>query len=203
MKKIFTTLAAVAMVAMSANAAVTVTYEGKALENGAVLDFGNDAFKYEYMSGDGWEMHQWGFEFEADVEAGNPVQAYVVATDNAMQFCANGNCFPSKQEGDLWVLDRSIPNGKFAAQIHYNIFTQNLPTAEGYMKVTLTDEDNEPFTFTLNIKTTDNSGVEEIMAGDATVAAIYDMQGRPVSEDFRGAAIVVYDNGKAVKQIIK
>ena len=167
MKKIFTTLAAVAMVAMSANAAVTVTYEGKALENGAVLDFGNDAFKYEYMSGDGWEMHQWGFEFEADVEAGNPVQAYVVATDNAMQFCANGNCFPSKQEGDLWVLDRSIPNGKFAAQIHYNIFTQ------------------------------------EIMAGDATVAAIYDMQGRPVSEDFRGAAIVVYDNGKAVKQIIK
>ena len=54
MKKIFTTLAAVAMVAMSANAAVTVTYEGKALENGAVLDFGNDAFKYEYMSGDGY-----------------------------------------------------------------------------------------------------------------------------------------------------
>lgn len=203
MKKILTTLAAFAMVATAANAAVTVTYDGKALENGAVLDFGNDAFTYKYYSGDGWEMHEWGFEFEAEVEAGNPVQAYVVSTDGAMQFCANGNCFPSKQDGDLWVLDKSIPNGTFAAQIHYNIGTQYLPDANGYMKVTLTDDDEEPFNFTLNFKTTDNSGVEEIMAADASVAAIYDMQGRRVRDDFRGAAIVVYDNGTAKKQIIK
>lgn len=200
MKKFFTTLAAFAMVAMAANAEVTVTYNGEELSNGAEITITDK--DYENLSYPEYGLFQYSAELVPVIECGDPVQLYAVASNSAIQVCPNGNCIPSKQDGDVWVVNSPIKNSHFDCNIHFIINAETLPVATETLTVTLTDDDDEPFTFTVISKTGD-SGVEEILAGVEKVAAIYDMQGHRVRDDFRGVGIVVYDNGKAVKQIIK
>lgn len=69
MKKIFTTLAAALMVAVSANAAITVTNnEGESLENGAVITLGDSDFHLdEQLLSIG--VYQWSAEYAPMVKS--------------------------------------------------------------------------------------------------------------------------------------
>lgn len=200
MKKIFTTLAAAALVAVSAQAKLEVTNNGTPLENGATIEFTNADFNCTSMPE--FNYFKWEAVCHPDVVSSSFMHTYVTSTAKNYNFCTS-TCFMPKQDGDQWIVDQPWNMKEGQIQMHFEYGTENLPTAEESVKVKITNTDGDTFEFTAVFKTTDTSGVEEIVAASANVAGIYDLQGRPVSEDFRGVAIVVYDNGKAVKQVIK
>ena len=202
MKKIFTTLAAALMVAVSANAAITVTNnEGESLENGAVITLGDSDFHLdEQLLSLG--LYQWSAEYAPMVKSSSNVRFYVELTNSLIQFCPTGNCFNPTQDGDKYVIDVDYDELEFAANLHLNYMSETLPQASETAVINITNKEGDSFTYTVNFVTTD-SGVDEIMTSSANIAGIYDLQGRRVRDDYRGVAIVVYDNGKAVKQVIK
>lgn len=208
MKKIFTTLAAAALVAISANAKIEVTYEGAPLENGAVITLKNSDFKFADYSAPGFEYYEWVAECNPEIRSSSDIHYYLKSTVSSIQFCpraigaGQGNCFMPVQDGDFWVVDVDFDGSNSSANMHLSYNLKDLPDATETSEVTVTNKDGDKFTYTVVFKT-ETSGVDEIMASEANIAGIYDLQGRPVSEDFRGVAIVVYDNGKAVKQVIK
>lgn len=205
MKKIFTTLAAVAMVALTANAAIEVKVNGEAANNGDVFNFGNEAFKYtEIDLGPNGVLTDWTAEFEIEVECGNPCKASAETNYTLFSFCPD-NCivWPSVPENGVYKVSTIIEKGSFGGpMIHLTFDTKELPEVEGWIKCIFEDDDNEPFELTFKVKT-DASAVEEIDMDNVKVAAVYDMLGRRVRDDFRGTAIVVLENGKALKQIRK
>ncbi len=202
MKKIFTTLAAALMVAVSANAAITVTNnEGESLENGAVITLGDSDFHLdEQLLSLG--VYQWSAEYAPMVKSSSNVHFYVELTNSLIQLCPTGNCFNPTQDGDKYVIDVDYDKSEFAANLHLNYMSETLPKASETAVINITNKEGDSFTYTVNFVTTD-SGVDEIMTSSANIAGIYDLQGRRVRDDYRGVAIVVYDNGKAVKQVIK
>lgn len=202
MKKIFTTLAAALMVAVSANAAITVTNnEGESLENGAVITLGDSDFHLnEQLLSLG--SYQWSAEYAPMVKSSSNVHFYVELTNSLIQFCLTVNCFNPTQDGDKYVIDLDYDELEFAANLHLNYMSETLPQASETAVINITNKEGDSFTYTVNFVTTD-SGVDEIMTSSANIAGIYDLQGRRVRDDYRGVAIVVYDNGKAVKQVIK
>lgn len=200
MKKIFTTLTAVALLATAANAEVVVKYDGKQLQNGDEIvltnaDFTDHSFP-EY------ELYLWTADADLEVEAGIPSVASCEANDKSFQWCPGGTCINWPSSGVL-SLSAKQEKPSYAVLIHYNVEQELLPNnIDSYIKCSFVDDDEEPFTVTIRVKTSD-SAVDAIDMENAQVAAVYDMQGRRVGADFRGAAIVVYDNGKALKQIRK
>ncbi len=202
MKKIFTTLAAALMVAVSADAAITVTNnEGESLENGAVITLGDSDFHLdEQLLSLG--LYQWSAEYAPMVKSSSNVHFYVELTNSLIQFCPTGNCFNPTQDGDKYVIDVDYDELEFAANLHLNYMSETLPKASETAVINITNKEGDSFTYTVNFVTTD-SGVDEIMTSSANIVGIYDLQGRRVRDDYRGVAIVVYDNGKAVKQVIK
>lgn len=202
MKKIFTTLAAALMVAVSADAAITVTNnEGESLENGAVITLGDSDFHLdEQLLSLG--LYQWSAEYAPMVKSSSNVHFYVELTNSLIQFCPTGNCFNPTQDGDKYVIDVDYDELEFAANLHLNYMFETLPKASETAVINITNKEGDSFTYTVNFVTTD-SGVDEIMTSSANIVGIYDLQGRRVRDDYRGVAIVVYDNGKAVKQVIK
>lgn len=198
MKKIFTTLAIFSMVALSANAEVSISYNGKALENGAELTFGNADF--EDFGSDGY--HYWQVGCDLDVEAGNPSTIKAETNLEDFQVCPSV-CLAWKETGDNLYASLTMTESSYGIPIH--VSSQDpceIPVYDAWLKITVTDDDDVPFVVNIKLKT-ESSAVEGIGMENARVAAIYDMQGRRVADDFRGASIVVYDNGKAVKQIRK
>lgn len=203
MKKIFTTLAAFAMVAMAANAQISVTCNGNPVENGGEVVFTNTDFHLDPgMLEAGMKYYQ--AEAMVDVVAESATTVDVEASAMAVQFCtADGNCFPYKNNDGKFTITKTFDQSEYGLAIHLSYFQDELPDANEWLTCKLTDEDKNEFTFTLRFNTTSGNAVEEIMVGSEKVAAIYDLQGRRVRDDFRGVSIVVYDNGKAVKRIIK
>lgn len=197
MKKIFTTLAAVALMATAANAEVVVKYNGEELANGAEIEVSAADFKNESMPE--FELYMWSWGADLEVEAGDPSVASATTDDTAFQFCPAGGCLP----WNGMSASKTVKQPSYTAQIHYTVQEENIPAVESYLKCTFVDDDEEPFVVTFKLNTKGGSAVEGIDMENAKVAAIYDMQGRRVADDFRGAAIVVYDNGKALKQIRK
>lgn len=192
-----------ALVVTAANAAVEVTYKGAPLANGAEIEVTNKDFKDNSLPDYGY--FEWQAEVEVDVEAGDPLNIKAEATFGGGQVCSDTNCFSltKKADADVWTLDRTL-SGVKALLLHMTYEEEFIPTATNSLKLTLTDDDEEPFVFTIISKTVDDgAAVEGIDMENAQVVAVYDMQGRRVAADFRGAAIVVYDNGKALKQIRK
>ena len=207
MKKIFTAIAALALTATAANAAITVEYEGKQLANGEELVMNDEDFKYTYQSfpmGDGtdFEYHEWSCSVDLTVKGSAPIVASAVTDAEATQFCPV-SCIPWKEENGVFTASGTYQMTELEVPIHYNIQDQILPALDNYMKCTFSDKDGD-IVVNIKFKTEGSSGVNEIVAGsEKKVAAIYDLQGRRVREDYRGAAIVVYDNGEAVKRIVK
>lgn len=197
MKKIFTTLAAVALMATAANAEVVVKYNGEELANGAEIVITNADFVDQGMPEYG--LYMWSSGADLEIEAGDPSVASAETNDTNFQFCPGGNCLP--WNGTSASATQNKPS--YEALIHYNVQEETIPAIDSYLKCTFVDDDEEPFVVTIKVKTTNDAAVEGIDMEGAQVAAIYDMQGRRVADDFRGAAIVVYDNGKALKQIRK
>lgn len=187
------------MVAVSANAAITVTHKGEAVENGGEIVLTGEDF--EYMEYPEIDWYQWSAEVTLDVECAAPCTAAAEATDSKFQFCPGGNCLPWSAEAP-YVASNTVTFNTFNVPVHYQLDSKELPVVQESMVCTFTDTSNEPFKVTIKIAV-DNNGVNEIMASSANIAGIYDLQGRRVRDDYRGVAIVVYDNGKAVKQVIK
>lgn len=187
-----------ALVATAANAEVSVTCNGQSLENGGEYVINKESFKLnEDLAAMGWWY--WEASAEVEVEAKGASDVLATTTSETMQLCeASGNCFP-------WMngkIEKSYTASKYGLAIHRVVQEENIPVLDETMTLTITDSSNNPFTFKIRVLTED-SGVNEIMTGSDKVAAIYDMQGRRVREDFRGMAIVVYENGRAVKRIVK
>ena len=199
MKKIFTTLAAVALMATAANAEVVVKYNGEDRANGAEIVLTQADCVDQSMPEYG--LYMWSSGADLEIEAGDPSVASAETNDTNFQFCPGGNCIPWPAGSTSITAPQDKPS--YEVLIHYNVQEENSPAVESYLKCTFVDDDEEPFVVTIKVNTTGDSAVEGIDMENAKVAAIYDMQGRRVADDFRGAAIVVYDNGKALKQIRK
>lgn len=198
MKKVFTTLAIFSMVAMAANAEVSISYNGKALENGAEIALGNKDF--EDLGSD--DFHYWQVGCDLEVEAGNPSTIKAETNLEDFQVCPS-ICLAWRGDGDYLFSSLEMPEASYSIPIHVTSQAPcEIPVYDAWLKITVTDDDATPFVVNIKLKT-ESSAVEGIGMENARVAAIYDMQGRRVADNFRGASIVVYDNGKAVKQIRK
>ncbi|MDE5902035.1 MAG: hypothetical protein K2O78_00305 [Muribaculaceae bacterium] len=198
MKKIFTTLAAALMVAVSANATVTVTNNGEPVADGAEIVLTADDF--EYFEIPEIDYYLWEAHVTLDVTCAAPGEAKAEATDADFQFCPDGNCIPFPAEAPF-VVSKANTSSSYNVPIHYDVKEKDLGKINESMVCTFSDADNS-VSVTIKVAVEDN-GVNEIMASSANIAGIYDLQGRRVRDDYRGVAIVVYDNGKAVKQVIK
>ncbi len=143
MKKIFTTLAAALMVAVSANAAITVTNnEGESLENGAVITLGDSDFHLnEQLLSLG--LYQWSAEYAPMVKSSSNVHFYVELTNSLIQFCPTGNCFNPTQDGDKYVIDVDYDELEFAANLHLNYMSETLPQASETAVINITNKEGD------------------------------------------------------------
>ncbi|MBD5370688.1 MAG: hypothetical protein HDR80_05995 [Bacteroides sp.] len=201
MKKIFTALSLVALMATSANAELTVKLNGETLKNNTVIEL----TEFEDFS----EIFGYPcYEASANllVDGSTPIECSAVTNNNLFQFCT-AVCLDWTADGDLYKAGTTENSAPFMNMNHLSFEFEDDPTAtlpataNDYMAITFKDAKGDEFKVTLQFN--GNAGVEEIMAGDAEVVAVYDMQGRRVADDFKGLGIVLTSDGKAAKRIFK
>lgn len=155
MKKIFTTLALAFACVAPSFAALTATYDGKAIEYGDVITLTSENFKEEIPAF--LYVAEAAFDMKTDAKE---VSYTVTADCENFQFCYGSNCFDLPKVGDEYTRSGKM-TGSTEIQIHVNFMgVSALPEATGEMQIIL-DNGNESDMLAFTVKfDTKPAGVE-------------------------------------------
>ncbi len=165
MKKIYATLAAMALCAASASAAITVSVDGNSIPDNGTITVGADAFTHMYIPG---ILDQWKGAVHIVVKSDAPTQVDLVASSGDIMFCpVGGNCYNTFDAGNGTFTGDGVINEKdMTVEVDMNYYNagETLPQEEQTMKATLTDKSGAKFVVNFLFDTKDYSGVDGIAA---------------------------------------
>lgn len=189
MKKNFTLFAALGL-ALAAQAAPVVTYNGENIADGETVKFGRENIE-EKIPG-----YLFAFEEHFTITGATPMTLNATSNTDKLAFCTSENCFSFFPNGLLPVFETSAPinvspedlkvDGTFEGEA-------NLPQTPFTINFSLTDANGDTFKFNIELSTGD-SGVEGIVADAETT--VYDIAGRQVKGNLPAGLYIV--NGKKV-----
>lgn len=168
MKKIYTTLAALALCAMSSSAAITVTLDdGTPVADGQTLTVNRSEFIHTYYPG---LIDQWTGKIHINVTGQTPTAVALKGSSGDIMFCpVGGNCYnlfesaPGVYEGDgtLEVSPVNIP-----VDMNYFNVGDDLPQEVQTLEATFTDSSNAKFVVNFIFDTREDSGVDGVVSDD-------------------------------------
>lgn len=150
MKKIFTSAALAIFCAFASSAAITVTVDGKPLENEATVKFTADDFKSTPMGPVFRFIAEKDFVINADAA---PIQ-FTLISDNGtgFGFCPDV-CYAPELRGDTYTCSGELTKKENTVSIHKEYVMQpSLPKSQCYMAVQLTQGDDY-FAFVIEVDT--------------------------------------------------
>lgn len=193
MKQIFTSL--LAMLCVVSASAVTVTYNGKAIENGSTLTVGADAFTYvEKIPG-----KKYSFDAKSEILVTDAFELSLKATSQTdkITICQlpadGGQCFMfSKPDNaaDSDPYEINIPSFANGVMVDLSLSanTNVIPQERYETEITITAEDGV-VKFTFVYDTTAGAGVSEILTDEAGIYTVYTITGIKVLETVDKAEI--------------
>lgn len=182
MNKFFTLFCAALLGSAAASATVTVTYNGKALENGETLSF--------YMD----DMHEEvpGVISTLQVKpvvtvAGAATKCTTVSTSRSFNICTDQCYATSDFEAPFKItVPKDLEAGETELDIHYEMFAGEEPDQVETMTVNL-DQAGEVFSFTISLDI--NAGVGNVLVDKSGVYEVYNVSGVKVLSTTDAAAV--------------
>lgn len=203
MKKILLLFALSTFTFFSKAQSVSVTAFGNPVSQGEVI-----VVEATVEDADDFKILTWNPELYASASAAETFATVTVSTDDAdFTICWPNQCVgvqagvPKVREGELGTTHVDL-------EIHRMIMTfgtEPVKIPEGVATISVQASGEQPLTFTVKClayeEEADENGVAEI-APDTEIISVYDLSGRRLSSRQKGVNIVVYSNGKTVKEII-
>lgn len=189
MKKNFTLFAALGL-ALAAQAAPVVTYNGETLENNQTVQFSRDNIKEEVPG------VIFAFEEHFTITGAAPMSMRATANSDELAFCTTKNCFNffPNTLGTGYEATAPIEQSPEDLKVDATFMGESeIPQNPLYITFTITDANNEVFKFRMELDAS-NSGVDAIVADNETVA--YDIAGRRIQGTLSSGLYII--NGKKV-----
>ncbi|MCH5346762.1 MAG: hypothetical protein J1E63_06605 [Muribaculaceae bacterium] len=184
MKKIITSIAA-ALCLLSANA-ITVTHDGKTVENGATITVGADGFEViEKVPG---VLYSVKAEEIFNVTGATNLSLTATSATQDITICAlSGECYTLMGEDGNYSLTMPSFNDGMTVDLEYNRTTE-VPKEIHSVDITITSSD-APFKMTVVFDTVNNAGVGNIASDTAGSYTVYNLNGVKVLETTDKAAV--------------
>lgn len=175
MKKFFTLLS-LSLMAMSASA-ITVTLDGKTVENGSTITVGSDAFKLvNKVPGKIYSMDA---QSDFYVSGADNYSLHATSATDKIGICAmGGNCLSFTPAADgTYALDMNFTEG-FDIRLSYSQVTE-VPAEVHSTDVTISSTDGE-FKFTFVFDTKNSAGVDSLLTDNNGTYTAYSLLGNLV-----------------------
>ncbi|MDE6271808.1 MAG: hypothetical protein K2M31_02235 [Muribaculaceae bacterium] len=194
MKKIYATLAAMALCAATASAAITVSVDGKSIPNNGTVTVTAADFNHTYFPP---ILDQWKGATHIEVESAAPTNVDLLASSGDIMFCpVGGNCYNTFPAGDgTFTGNGVITENKATVEVDMNYYDagENLPQEVQTLKATFTDKSGDTFVLNFVFDTNDDSGVDGI-AADGLVN-VYSISGLKVLDAAPAEALSTLPKG--------
>lgn len=179
MKKLYSIMAMAAL-ALSSQAAIQVTYEGKAVTNGQEIALGKNSFEkvQDIVPG---VLSIYKAEADLTVTGATPIKVSAQGTDQTFQYCTGDNCFSlSDLDGDgIYTHEVSINKSPETMSVDVNYSGPAVPeTIKSTISFVLTDATGSSVNFKVSMDSSKDAGVDNISVdGDNTPTVYYNLNG--------------------------
>lgn len=185
MKKFYAILSALLLCGASSQAAINVSLvkSGDPVEDGATLTVNKDEFTHLYYPG---ILDKWTGQIDVNVVSDAPTQVKLSASCGSIMFCPVGeNCYTLSQVGPFYSGSGTLSSSNIDIPIDINYYDcgENLPEANEYINVRLTDKSGATFSFKVVFDSTNDAAVEGIEDDADASYDVYTVAGLQVVKD--------------------
>lgn len=157
--------------------AITVSHDGKTVENGSTITFNSDAFKTEELVPGALYLIAAKEEFL--VTGASNLSLTATSASQAITICElgeNGNCYTfGGENGNYSISIPSFTNGVTVDLESFNTSTE-IPKAINSTEITINSTD-APFKFTVVFDTETQSGISNVSVNSSNCYTVYNLNG--------------------------